>query len=114
MKAEKKEVPEGIMEDKNKTAEKESLEELCRDAVNKRKEIRMQIIQNEDRMQEIDRFRKEALSSDQGDLHAERLKREAGERALLSERNENLFGLMNDLDMQIRQLKELMDLSSKE
>ena len=101
------------------------LEDLYDSAIEKRREARENIIVNEDRIREIDEFLNQAKETEEDirlftprnldEAFTNRIQRGNDERSMLIERNENLFNIVNDLDQQIRQLRELMeDLDSSE
>ncbi len=101
------------------------LEDLYDSAIEKRREARENIIVNEDRIREIDEFLNQAKETEEDirlftprnldEAFPNRIQRGNDERSMLIERNENLFNIVNDLDQQIRQLRELMaDLDSSE
>ena len=101
------------------------MEDLYDSAIEKRREARENIIVHEDRIREIDEFLNQAKETEEDirlftprnldEAFTNRIQRGNDERSMLIERNENLFNIVNDLDQQIRQLRELMeDLDSSE
>lgn len=97
-----------------------TIESLYESALKKKNEIKQSIIKNEDRIKEIDLFIN-SVQADDSEMkifsprdinkkkYGERIRLETDEKEMLIERNENLFELIEDLDAQIEQFKNVLD-----